>query len=208
MSVTTSSVKSKKLFESDNEGRYIRSPLDDIAWRNVYNSTEQTQLEDIIEELDIPEEYVAELEEWVDGQIKQGTKEFIRRFTNILAKSLHGFCVLRALGYHVQLEHNGKQVKSLRQIADHFKCSHQLVHQLTKDFQKQLQTQGIKTNEIEKRTYSMNVVPPKGHITLGNAIKQSGMTRKAFLKWCEQKNIVIQDYKRNSKIIKVSTIPT
>jgi hypothetical protein len=135
-----------------------------------------------------------------------GMKQFIRKFTSILAKSLHGFCVLRALGYHVHVEHNGRPIKSLRQISEHFKCSHQLIHQLTKDFQKQLDVEGANSADIEKRTYSMIVNPPEGWITLGNAIKKYGINRGTLFRYLEKHNVEIKNYKRNSKIVRADAI--
>lgn len=191
--------------EDDNDGKYIEF-RDSVAWAPLHSSEKQEDFQQIIEELDIPEEYVGDIENWVETQVMLGMKQFIKRFTSILAKSLHGFCVLRALGYHVHINHKGRPVKSLRQISDHFKCSHQLIHQLTKDFQKQLNIEGAKSNEIETRTYSMNVVPPKGWITLGNAVKKYNVTRRYLLKYIDKNGIELKSYKRNSRIVKAKDI--
>lgn len=203
----TEEVESFKLNNEDTEGKYIRGDMDKINWGETYNGYPQEKLEEIQKELDIPEEYIADIELWCEDQIKQGSKEFIRRFTSILAKSLHGYCVLRAMGYHVQIEHEGKAITSLRQMAKHFKCSHQLIHQLIKDFEKQLKFESFKTLEIETRTYTCTVEPPKGYITMGNAMKRTGMSRRKFLKYCEAKNITLKRYIRNSRILPIKSLP-
>lgn len=158
-----------------------------------------------MDELNIPEEYADQIEKWVDSQIKLGMKQFISRFIGLLSKSMHGFAVLRALGYHVNLTHKDKPIKSLRQIADHFKCSHQLIDQLTKDFEKQL---GIKNQslEINKKRHSMKITAPKGWLTLGDATKKINITRRHLLRIIEEDGLEIKNYKRNSKLVKEKDI--
>ena len=159
----------------------------------------QTQLAELCEAYDLPEELVAQVESWTDEQIKLGLREFIKRLTIKMSQSLHGFCVLRALGYHAHIESDGKTVKSLRQIAKHFGCSHQYVDKLTKDLESQL---GVTVDalDIEKKTYSMTVTPPDGYITLGNALKEFKLTRQQLQEVIDN-GVPVQNYHRKSKII-------
>lgn len=160
----------------------------------------QEAFEELCQFYQLPEDLVAQVEVWVDEQIKLGVREFIKRLTVKMSQSLHGFCVLRALGYHAQIESNGVAVNSLRQIAKHFGCSHQYVDKLTKDLERQL---GIhaETLEIEKKTYSMKVDPPKGWITYGQAMKEFNIKRTALLNIIKQNKIPVKPYARNAKII-------
>ena len=100
--------------------------------------SQQETLQTLCGRYGIPEDLIAEIEVWTDEQVKLGLREFIKRLTIKMSQSLHGFCVLRALGYHAHIESDGKTVKSLRQIAKHFGCSHQYVDKLTKDLESQL----------------------------------------------------------------------
>ena len=85
------------------QGRYMSytDALDYTKERatETEDSITQGSLTDIIERYGFPEEMVAEVEEWAEDQIKLGTAEFVKKLTMRMAQSLHGFCVLRALGY-------------------------------------------------------------------------------------------------------------
>ena len=160
----------------------------------------QGTFEELCTFYELPEDLAAQIEIWVDDQIKLGVREFIKRLTVKMSQSLHGFCVLRALGYHAQIERNGVAVNSLRQIAKHFDCSHQYVDKLTKDLERQLGVQAD-TLEIEKKTYSMKVDPPKGWLTYGQAMKEFGIKRTALLNLIKENQIPVKRYARNAKII-------
>ena len=166
----------------------------------------QHQLEQLISELELEEEIVGQIEGWVDEQIRLGMREFIYKFTNKLSHSLHGFCVLRALGYHAYLEDkDGKPVTSLRAIAKHFQCSHQYVDKLIKDLNDQL---GIKiyNMQIEERPYSMKVDPPKGYITIGQILKNYKITRGRLWRLIEEEGVEVKEYERKSKIVRLKDI--
>ena len=158
------------------QGRYMSytDALDYTAEQatEIENSIEQHTLVEIVNRYGFQEEMVAEIEEWVETQIKLGTAEFVKKLTMRMAQSLHGFCVLRALGYHAQVESGGQNITSLRQIAKHFGFSHQYVDRVTKDLQRQLDASGQNSLGIETKTYSMEVTAPPGFITLGQAIKK------------------------------------
>lgn len=170
------------------------------------NNINQHTLADLVYDLGFDESVVAELEQWTEQQIKLGVREFVRAFVHRLSHTLHGFCVLRALGYHAHIENNGKQVRSLRQIAKHFKCSHQYVDRLTKDLEKQLGMALPKALDIETKTYTMDVVAPTGWLTYGQAIKTHNITRKRLLKAINKNQLVVKPYKRGSKIVNAQAL--
>ena len=167
-------------------------------------STNQDALEELLKEYDLPDEVIAQLDEWVEEQVKLGLREFIKKLTIKMSQSLHGFCVLRALGYHAHIESDGKSVESLRQIAKHFKCSHQYVDKLTKDLQRQLGV-SIESLNIEKKNYSMTVKPPSGWITLGVAIRTYRVSRSRIQEAISN-GVRCKNYKRKSKILRIEDL--
>ena len=123
-----------------------------------------------------------------------------------MSHSLHGFCVLRALGYHAHIEdQEGKPITSLRAIAKHFKCSHQYVDKLTKDLEVQLGLK-IENLQIEQKTYSMEVTPPKGWLTIGQILKSNEITRKALWDAVNDLGLKVERHSRQSKIIKETDV--
>jgi len=167
----------------------------------THDSFDQDAFKELCEELELPEETIATIETWVDEQIRLGMREFIYKFTNKMSHSLHGFCVLRALGYHAHIEDDkGKPITSLRAIAKHFQCSHQYIDKLARDLSEQL---GVSIDNllIETKTYSMEVVPPKGFITIGQILKRYDVTRTTLWALIEEHGIEVRPYKRRSKLI-------
>lgn len=179
---------------------------DNEAAPEAADSFTQGTLTEAIEEWQLEEELIATIEEWTEEQIKLGTREFIKRLTIRMSQTLHGFCVLRALGYHAHLEQNGKPVKSLRQIAKHFSCSHQYVDKLTKDLQQQLGVDPAQNMQIETKTYSMEIKAPPGWLTIGQAIKEHKITRRDLKQIIEKHQIQTKPYKRLSKIMKADQV--
>jgi len=172
----------------------------------TFDSYKQDSFAQLCEELEIPEEEIALIESWVDEQIKLGMREFLFKFTNKMSHSLHGFCVLRALGYHAHIEDSeGKPITSLRAIAKHFECSHQYVDKLTKDLEQQL---GLKVDnlQIEQKTYSMKVTPPDGWVTIGQVLKHYKVTRKTLWQLLAKHKVKPLAFERKSKIIETKTI--
>jgi hypothetical protein len=170
------------------------------------DSFDQDAFVELCKDVEMPEETIAIIEKWVDEQIRLGMREFIYKFTNKMSHSLHGFCVLRALGYHAHIEdQEGKPITSLRAIAKHFECSHQYVDKLTKDLEVQLGLK-IENLQIEQKTYSMEVTPPEGWITIGQALKKYDLTRKVLWDIINQEGLRVRDYTRQSKIIKDDTL--
>jgi hypothetical protein len=169
-------------------------------------SFNQHGLEELIRELELPEEIVGIIEGWLDEQIRLGMREFIFKLTNKMSRSLHGFCVLRALGYHAHLQSkDGTPITSLRAIAKHFKCSHQYVDKLSKDLADQL---GVKiyNAQIEERPYSMKVTPPKGWVTIGHILKSYEITRGKLWSIIKKNKVEVREYYRNSKIVREDII--
>ena len=169
-------------------------------------SFNQHDFEELIRELDLSEEIAGIIEGWLDEQIRLGMREFIFKLTNKMSRSLHGFCVLRALGYHAHIEDkDGKPITSLRAIAKHFQCSHQYVDKLSKDLSEQL---GVKiyNMQIEERPYSMKVTPPKGWVTIGHILKSYNITRGRLWSIIRQNKVEVREYYRKSKIVREVTI--
>ena len=166
----------------------------------------QHNFEELISELELSEEIVGYIEGWLDEQIRLGMREFIFKLTNKMSRSLHGFCVLRALGYHAHLQDiNGKPITSLRAIAKHFQCSHQYVDKLTKDLSEQL---GVKiyNMQIEERPYSMKVTPPNGWVTIGHILKSYKITRGRLWSLINEHKVEVKEYYRKSKIVREDVI--
>ena len=170
------------------------------------DSFDQDAFVELCKDVEMPEETIAIIEKWVDEQIRLGMREFIYKFTNKMSHSLHGFCVLRALGYHAHIEdQEGKPITSLRAIAKHFKCSHQYVDKLTKDLEVQLGLK-IENLQIEQKTYSMEVTPPKGWLTIGQILKSNEITRKALWDAVNDLGLKVERHSRQSKIIKETDV--
>ena len=169
------------------------------------DSIQQESLSELCRNYDLPEDLVAGVERWADEQVKLGLREFIKRLTIKMSQSLHGFCVLRALGYHAHIESEGKTVKTLRQIGKHFGYSHQYVDKLTKDLERQL---GVKADslDIDRKTYTMTVTAPEGWLTLGEAIKTYGVTRQQLQDLITKHDIEVVAYKRKSKILQKKSL--
>ena len=194
-------MKDTRLSEDDLQGRYLTYD-DEINYSEIIKNHEECSQEDINQVLanhDIPSKLipciVPDIEDLIDSQVRLGALEFINRFLAKMSRNLHGFCLLRALGYDVMLEHKGKSVNSLRQLADHFQVSHQYVDKLTKDYEKQI---GLgKPND-----FSNKVKPPDGYITIGQAIKKYKLKRLDMNIFFKETGCEAMSYKRNSKIIR------
>lgn len=180
---------------------------DDELAPETSNNIDQHTIANLVQELGLPVETIETIQEWSDQQISLGVREFVRAFVQRLSHSLHGFCVLRALGYHAHIEANGVRVQSLRQIAKHFKCSHQYVDRLTKDLEQQL---GVvmpsKSVEIEKKNYTMHITPPKGWLTYGQAMEYFKITRKRLLRVIKTNQLQVRSYKRGSKLVNIKEV--
>ena len=165
----------------------------------------QHTLADLVYDLGLDESVVAELEQWTEQQINWVCGNLCGRLC--IGYHTH-YTGLRIAGIELprHIENNGKQVRSLRQIAKHFKCSHQYVDRLTKDLEKQLGMALPKALDIETKTYTMNVVAPNGWLTYGQAIKTHNITRKRLLKAINKNQLVVKSYKRGSKIVNAQAL--
>jgi hypothetical protein len=200
-------MKNTKLQKDDQLGQFV-SYNDSIDYTPIVDKTHpmtpqainantQVDLADAIAPHIMPPEVMPMLEEYIAEQTKLSTLEFINKFLGKMSQNLHGFCLLRALGYDVMLEHNGKHVSSLRQLSEHFKVSHQYIHKLTKDYGEQI---GL---GVPKST---SVQPPDGYATLANIMKKYSITRHKLKRIIQQTGATVMPYKRNSKIVQESLI--
>jgi len=203
-------MKNTKLQENDQLGQYVSyndaidyTPLVDKTHPmtpQAINAETQVDLCDAIAPHVLPLEVMPLLEEHIEKQTKLATLEFINKFLGKMSQNLHGFCLLRALGYDVMLEHNGRHVSSLRQLSEHFKVSHQYIHKLTKDYSTQI---GLDGAAGAKRN---SVQPPDGYATLATIMKKYSVTRHTLKKIISETGAKVMPYKRNSKIVQESLI--
>ena len=156
----------------------------------------------------LKEELRNDFETLCEHQIRQGVGEFISRLTFRMSESLHGFCVLRALGYVCKIVgEDGKQITSLRSIAKHSNTSSQWIYKLTEDLKVCLGVEeDIPTLGITKKNYSMKVDVPSGYKTIGMIIKETGTNNKRLQKIILENNIDIKNHTRGSKLIKSSDV--
>ena len=200
-------MKNTKLHDGDDVGQFL-SYNDAIDYTPLIDKTHpmspqaitstQVDLADALAPHSIPLEVLPLVEEHIEKQTKLATLEFINRFLSKMSQNLHGFCLLRALGYDVMLEHNGKHVSSLRQLSEHFKVSHQYIHKLTKDYSNQIGLGGRQSRNT--------VSPPDGYATLATIMKKYSITRHTLKKIIVQTGAKVMPYKRNSKIVQESLI--
>ena len=166
----------------------------------------------VVDQYDFNEELKKELKEDLqrhcEHQIRQGVAEFISRLTYRMSQSLHGFCVLRALGYVARIEgDNGKQVTSLRQIAKHFKTSSQWIYKLTEDLKRCLGvSDDVQSLGIVRKNYSMKVDVPKGYMTIGMICEELKTNNKRLQKLISENDIVQTPHTRGSKLIRIEDV--
>jgi hypothetical protein len=189
-----------KLTEQDTDGRYLHYD-DTIGYTQHQHKIAQATKHDLpamLEEEGLIE-LLPKLQAWADEEIRLGMCEFINRFLAKMSQNLHGFCLLRALGYDVMLEHEGKSIKSLRQMAEHFQVHHSYIHKLTKDLQTQI---GLG----KPKDYSTKVKPPKGYMTISQAMTHFGIDRLKLWEAIKRSGAKVKPYKMNSKLVQYSVI--
>lgn len=189
-------MKDTRISKSDLQGKFV-SYDDKINYSDIekhHKESKQDTLQSLLGPHDLDVSIIPIIEDYVDDQVRLGVLEFINRFLAKMSQNLHGFCLLRALGYDVTLEHNGKSVNSLRQLSDHFQVSHQYIDKLTKDYEKQI---GLG----KPKEYNPKVKPPDGYITIGQAMKKYKLKRNDMTNFFNATNCTAISYKRNSKII-------
>ena len=152
----------------------------------------------------LKEELRNDFETLCEHQIRQGVGEFISRLTFKMSESLHGFCVLRALGYVCKIVGaDGKQITSLRSIAKHFNTSSQWIYKLTEDLKVCLGVEeDVPTLGITKKNYSMKIDVPIGYKTIGQTLDILKTNNKRLQKLIEEYDIQITPFKRGSKLLR------
>jgi len=170
---------------------------------DIYSADIEEVLDQYDFNINLRQELQEDLQQLCEHQIRQGVGEFISRLTFRMSQSLHGFCVLRALGYVCKVEgEDGKQITSLRQIAKHFNTSSQWIYKLTEDLKKCLGvTEDVPTLGITKKKYSMKIDVPSGYKTIGMLIEEFGTNNKRLQKIILENKIKIKNHTRGSKLI-------
>ena len=158
----------------------------------------------------LKQELKEDLQRHCEHQIRQGVGEFISRLTFRMSQSLHGFCVLRALGYVCKIEgQDGKQITSLRQIAKHFKTSSQWIYKLTEDLKRCLGvSDDVQSLGILRKNYSMKVDVPSGYMTIGMICEELNTNNKRLQTLIAENNIEQIPHTRGSKLIRVEDVET
>ena len=169
--------------------------INNVTWLNDAGFME------IVERYGLPNEIAQELEEQFVEQSKKSLAEAIKRLTTRMAQNLHGFCVLRALGYHAQIESEGKEITSLRSIAKHFGVCHQYVDKVTNDMTRLLSTDAPKSLAIRTRKDNLKAKPPKGFITIGQAIKKFNITTFQINIAMKEAGLKFKKFTRGAKIV-------
>lgn len=184
------------------KGRYVQYDDSLLYKQSPHKITEapcQKTAPALLQELDLPLEYVPPLEEYIDRQVHLGTLEFINRFLSKLSKSLHGYCLLKALGYEVQIEAKGKHISSLREMADHFQVHHSYIHKLTEDLAAQIKAGTPKE-------YCRQVTAPTGYLTMTQIMQKYKLSKPKVQEVIKKANAQTMPYRKNSKIVLESDI--
>ena len=148
-------------------------------------------------------ELLNELNAYVEKEVKTSTLEFVNRFMERLGKgSKLGFATARALGFHVYLkDKQGNEIHTLKEIADYWNVCPQLVDQLSKQIQKDLQLDPITNLSIHKKNYSYKVKSPKGYMTTGEVLSFLNISNKKLNSIIKTLGIRKKDYIRGSKLV-------
>lgn len=167
----------------------IHSTLDDLLSNYSFN-------EELMQELK------NELGEYVKNEVKNSTLEFVSRFFSRMGGSKVGYAVARALGFHVYIkDKDGNQIQSLNQIAEYFGCCPQLIDQLSKQIQEDLDIDPIKNLSIQTKNYSYKVDSPDGFMTTGEVLQFLGISNKKLSGIVKRLGIKKREYTRGSKLI-------
>ena len=148
-------------------------------------------------------ELLNELNAYVEKEVKTSTLEFVNRFMERLGKgSKLGFATARALGFHVYLkDKQGNEIHTLKEIADYWNVCPQLVDQLSKQIQKDLQLDPITNLSIHKKNYSYKVKSPEGYMTTGEVLSFLNISNKKLNSIIKTLGIRKKDYLRGSKLV-------
>lgn len=153
-------------------------------------------------------ELLEDLDYFINNEVKNITLEFISRFFQRLGKgSKTAYATCRALGFHVFLtDKNGNEIHSLKEIADYWNVCPQLIDQLSKQIQKDLDFEPINNLSIHKKNYSYKVKAPDGFMTTGEVIEFLNISNKKLNSIIKTLGIKKKDHSRGSKIIRESDV--
>lgn len=172
----------------------------------------QSNLNQLLDEYGFNEELSNELKQeihlFIQTEIKDATLSFVSRFFERLGKgSKLGYSVARALGFHVYLkDKDGNEINSLNQIAKHFDCCPQLIDQLSKQVQKDLDIDPIDNLSIQKKNYSYKVKSPDGFMTTGEVLEFLGISNKKLNGVVKRLGIKKRDFSRGSKLLSLDEV--
>ena len=172
-----------------------------------FEHTKQISVEDIIAKYNLSEELqnelIADLDKYVRTEVNNITLEFVSRFFERLGRgSKTAYAVARALGFHVYLkDKDGKEIHTLKEIAEYWNVCPQLIDMLSKQIQKDLELDPIKNLAIHKKNYSYKVQSPKGYMTTIEVMDFLNLTNKKLNGIIRTLGINKKDYVRGSKLI-------
>ena len=152
---------------------------------------------------ELTEELKLDIEVYIQDEVKNATLEFISRFFEKMGKnSKVAYAVARALGFVVWMkDKDGNQINSLAEIAKYWNVCPQMIDQLTKSIQKDLEIDPIDNLSINKKSYSYNVTPPDGYMTTGQVIDFLKISNKKLNGIIKSLDIKKREYTRGSKLI-------
>lgn len=172
-----------------------------------FERTQQFSAEDLIAKYNFNEELsnelLKDLDAYITKEVNDITLEFVSRFFERLGKgSKTAYAVARALGFHVYLkDKNGKEIHTLKEIAEYWNVCPQLIDMLSKQIQKDLEVEPIKNLAIHKKNYSYKVQSPKGYMTTIEVMDFLNLTNKKLNGIIRTLGIIKKDYVRGSKLI-------
>ena len=101
---------------------------------------------------------------------------------------------------------DGNEINSLNQIAKHFDCCPQLIDQLSKQVQKDLDIDPIDNLSIQKKNYSYKVESPNGFMTTGEVLEFLGISNKKLNGVVKRLGIKKRDFSRGSKLLSLDEV--
>ena len=147
-------------------------------------------------------ELLTEINEYVESEVNKTTLEFVNRFMQKLGRgSKLAYATARALGFHVYIKKDGKELHTLKDIAEYWDVCPQLIDQLSKQIQKDLNVEPITNLSIHKKNYSYKVQSPKGYMTTGEVLSFLNISNKKLNSIIKTLGIKKKDYIRGSKLI-------
>lgn len=149
------------------------------------------------------EELIEDFELFINTEVKDITLEFVARFFERLGKgSKLAYSVARALGFHVYLkDKDGNEVTSLKEIAEYWNVCPQLIDQLSKQIQKDLNFDPIDNLSIHKKKYDYKVKAPDGYMTTGQVLEFLNISNKKLNGIVKFLDIKKKSYCRGSKLL-------